>query len=113
LTVRVQIDDPIPDDDGSTVRVALRDTSQADAHHPTVVEVVSVIRAADEPVEIALDVPENALDERHRYSVWTHIDHDGKGELSPGDLITTQNVPVYPAELALGALSIDVPLTRI
>ena len=113
LTVRIEIGDPMADDDGSTARVALLDTSQADAHHPTIAEAVGVIDSADEPFEIVIDVPDGALDELSRYSLWAHVDQGSTGTIGSGDLITTQNIPVDPAELAGGESSVDAPLTRI
>ena len=113
LTVRVQIDDPIHDDDNSLLRLALLDTSQADAHHPTVAEATGSIGSADDPVEVVIDVPEAALDVRNRYSLFAHVDHDGSGLLVSGDLITTRDVPVDPRELSAGTSFVQAPLTRI
>ncbi len=101
LTVRVKVADRRPDDVGSLVRVRLLDTSQADALHPTVAEATGILE--EENLEVVLDVPDDAVNDRHRFSVFAHVDHEGDGSMHPGDLITTHNVPVsLPDDVAAG-----------
>jgi hypothetical protein len=97
-------------DAGSTVRVAIRDTTLADALHPTVAEVIGILEPESE-AELSVELPPERLNPRHRYSLWAHVDQAGDGEIRPGDLITTQNVPVRPEDVDRGP--IEVPLTRI
>jgi Type III secretion system lipoprotein chaperone (YscW) len=97
-------------DAGSTVRVAIRDTSLADALHPTIAEATGTLKP-DSEAELSVELPRERLDPRHRYSLWAHVDHHGDGEIRPGDLITTQNVPVRREDVDRGR--IEVPLTRI
>jgi hypothetical protein len=82
-----------------------------DTLHPTVAEATGGLKPGQSRIEIALELPDSGLDPRHRYSVWAHVDHGGTGEIKPGDLITTQNVPVSSADIDTEA--IEVPLTRI
>jgi len=105
------IPDPGPRDSGSLVRLAIRDTTLADALHPTVAETTEGLDDAAEGIEVSLELPDQALDPRHRYSVWAHVDHEGQGEIQTGDLITTQEVSVRPEHL--DADPVEVPLTRI
>lgn len=111
VQLKVRIPDPIERDRGSTVRVAVRDTTQADALHPTVAEATGTVAASGEVAELSIDLPDEPLDPRHRYSVWAHVDHAGQGELRPGDLITTQDVQIGPDDV--DADPVEVPLTRI
>jgi hypothetical protein len=96
---------------GAVARVALLDTSLADAEHPTLASANHALAASDDVVELRLEVPQ-ALDARHRYSLWAHVDRSGSGHIEPGDMITTENVPVDAGQVASGA-SVDVPLKRI
>src|SRR5919201_1083046 len=110
IQLRLRIPDPRPHDQGSTVRVAVRDTTLADTLHPTVAEVTGLVADGD-GVELSVDLASEPLHPRHRYSVWGHVDHAGDGELRPGDLITTQDVPVGLEDVDAGP--VEVPLTRI
>lgn len=80
---------------GATVHVRLEDTSVADA--PAVVLSEAVLHDVDLPppggsVPFALD---DAGAERGRtYNVRAHVDVDGDGAVSPGDLVTTRSWPV-------------------
>ncbi|HEX5927888.1 MAG TPA: YbaY family lipoprotein [Solirubrobacterales bacterium] len=107
---RLEVPASAPAGQESTVRVAVRDTSEADALHPAVAEAVSRMAVDTDGVELSLDLPET-LDPRHRYSVWAHVDRDGSGEIAAGDLITTRDVALDPQRLGPGP--IDVPLTQI
>lgn len=111
LKVRLDSDDRDDSDLGQMVRVILRDTTLADALHPTVTESKGVIEEGE--TELMLDLPEGALSERHRYSIWAHVDHVGDGAIHPGDLITTENIPVVPDDITEGAEAVRVRLKRI
>lgn len=110
IRVRLDLPELRPEDRDCVVRVVVRDTTQADALHPTVAELADRVELDPGGVELSLDLPQD-LDPRHRYSVWAHLDHDGSGEIASGDLITTENVAVDPQ----GGPDepIDVPLTRV
>lgn len=112
LRVRVELPDLGPDDGRGTVRVVLRDTSMADGLDPTIAEAASAVPAGGDAVDLVLDVPAEAVDPRHRYSLWAHVDRAGDGALASGDLITTVNVPVTADDIAAGR-SYDVPVVRI
>lgn len=107
---RLDVPEPGPQDSGSLLRLAIRDTTLADALHPTVAETTASVEDAG-GIEVTLELPDEALDPRRRYSVWAHLDHEGEGEIKTGDLITTQEVSVRPEHI--DAEPVDVPLTRI
>jgi hypothetical protein len=111
LKAVMRIPDVRPEDRGSIVRVVLRDTTMADALHPTVAEATGVVDPVRDEVEVTLEVPREGLDRRHRYSVWAHVDHEGTGQPRAGDLITTQNVAVTPEDV--DGRAVQVPLSRI
>jgi putative lipoprotein len=78
-----------------TVRAKVEDVSRADAPSVVVGEQVQTLHlAAGTVLPFAIDVPEDAVDERHRYSVSVHVDASGSGRLEQGDLLTTQSYPV-------------------
>ena len=111
LQIRLRMPDRRSEDAGSTVRIALRDTTLADAEHPTVAETTGTLAPDGKEIELSVDVPKEQLDARHRYSVWAHVDRDGSGEIRSGDLITTQDVAVRPDDLDAGP--VEVPVARI
>lgn len=112
LRVRIHVPERQPDDKDRSVRVELRDTSIADALHPTVAEAWAMMDDASDQVEVALDVPEASLASSHRYSLWAHVGSSSGRELQRGDLITTIDIPVTASDVAAGTV-FDVPLTRI
>lgn len=112
LRVRVELSELGPDDETGTVRVVLRDTTLADGLDPTIVETASAVPVGGGAVDVVLDVPADAVDPRHRYSLWAHVDRAGDGALASGDLITTVNVPVTADDIAAGR-SYDLPVARI
>ena len=82
----------------SQVHVALRDTSQEDAEHPTVAETFAELPAGGE-AELYLPVEAGALDPRNRYSVWAHVTPGNPERLAPGDFITTAATPVDMSDI--------------
>lgn len=112
LRVKLDLKGRDNNDLGQVVWIVLRDTSEADAVHPTVAETKGIIEAGSE-IELTIDLPDNALEERHRYSLWAHVDHVGDGAIHPGDLITTENIPVVPSDTTEDASAVQVRLQRI
>ena len=113
LRVRLHVPDCRPNDAGSKVRVAVVDTSQADALHPTVVEAEGVVKAGSKRIDVTLDVPSGALQKRHRYALTAHVDHAGTGAFQAGDLIITESIPVTVEDAERDVVTIDANLTRI
>jgi uncharacterized lipoprotein YbaY len=112
LRLRLRVGDPDPDDRGSTVRVEIRDTTLADALHPTIAEATGTMAPDGERAELSVDLPDEPLDPRHRYSVWAHVDHTGNGQLQAGDLITAESIPIDPVDVDADD-PVDVPMRRI
>lgn len=82
----------------ATVYVRIQDVSRADAASTTLAEVRldDVAVPAGEPlvVPFALDVDESMLDARASYILAVHVDVTGSGDVTQGDYLTTQSVPV-------------------
>jgi hypothetical protein len=112
LRVRLTIPDPKPEDAGSRVRATIVDTSQADALHAPVAETSTVLDVPTRDVSLVFDVPDALLQEGRRYSLQAHVDRDGGGDIKPGDLIITENVPVLPRARAIST-DLEATLTRI
>ena len=112
LRVRLTITDPRPEDAGSRVRAAVVDTSQADALHPTVAEATTTLTSAAPHVELTIEIPDGSLAPGHRYSLQAHVDRGGTGDIEPGDLIITADVPVPTGE-GRGARHVEATLTRV
>lgn len=113
ILVRLRPEDLQADDVGSRVRVALLDTTEADALHDTVAEAVGVVGPDGDILEADLDIPDGALDDRRRYSWWAHVDRSGSGDIGTGDLIVTQNIPVAADAVASAGPPVVLPLTRV
>jgi Type III secretion system lipoprotein chaperone (YscW) len=111
LLVRLVAPEPIEGNAATVLRVALFDTSYADALHPTVAA-INAPWDASASNELTINVPDGAIDPLHRYSLWAHLDRDGNGRVDLGDLITTANVPVAAVDIVAGT-HIDVPLVPI
>jgi uncharacterized lipoprotein YbaY len=83
----------------ATIHVRIEDASHADTPATTLaratLEAVTVPPPAGERVTFA--VPVEAYDPRRRYTLRVHIDRDGDGRVSAGDLVSTDHLPVLTA----------------
>jgi putative lipoprotein len=98
-------EEPLPP--RAAVRVVVEDVSLADAPARTVAErVLPAGSAVPGPVRLAVD----QVDPGARYAVRVHVDSDGSGAVSHGDLVSTAAHPV----LTFGHPSaVRVPLSRV
>ncbi len=80
----------------ATITIRLEDVSLADAPATIVSSVtipdVTIPPGAGEPV--AFSLPVVSFEPRARYTVRVHVDRDGDGQVSKGDLISTSHIPV-------------------
>ena len=91
----IRLPDGAPTFAGATVRVRLLDVTRADAPSRTVAEVT--IPGVSHPGgrgDIAFARPGAGVDPRAHYIVHVHVDVDGDGGVSSGDLITMASHPV-------------------
>lgn len=105
VTCAIVTDEPLPP--GAVVRVRVEDVSLADAPARTVAErVVPAASATSGPVRLTV----GDIDPRARYAVRVHVDVQGSGTVTPGDLVSTAAHPV----LTFGHPSaVRVPLRRV
>jgi heat shock protein HslJ/uncharacterized lipoprotein YbaY len=96
----------------ATVHVRIEDVSRADAPATVLAEVtleaVDVPPAAGEAVTFA--IPVDTYDPRLRYAVRVHVDRDGDGRVSSGDLVSTTHVPVLTHD---GGTEVTVPVSVV
>jgi putative lipoprotein len=99
------VEEPLPR--RAAVRVVVEDVSLADAPARTVAErVLPPGSAVPGPVRLTVD----QVDPRARYAVRVHVDTDGSGTVSRGDLVSTASHPV----LTFGhPTAVRVPLSRV
>jgi putative lipoprotein len=94
--VVARIEPPVGDAPGRArrLRVVVEDASLADAPAEVVAERVldDVDLGGVRAIEVALDVAE--VDPRHDYVCRAHLDVEGTGEVTSGDMVSTQWHPV-------------------
>jgi len=97
----------VPDRVAKSVLIEIRDVSYADAPSTVVassrIENVHVSPGGRLPFE--LQAPE--LSRPGTLAIRVHVDWEGDGRLSPGDLLTTESISV-PAEGNAGSLKVPV-----
>jgi putative lipoprotein len=96
--LRCEIELPLDEEiiEPSHVLVELENISRADAPSEVVASLQlypGELRGGD-LISLELEVPMDALDQRHLYSVRVHVDMTGSGEVERGDFITMQSFPV-------------------
>jgi putative lipoprotein len=98
-----------PEREAKTVLIEVRDVSVADA--PS--QVVATTRLANiecRPNErIPFELPTPEAPASRMLAVRVHVDWDGDGSVSSGDLLTTESIPV-PVAGFVGALRVPVRL---
>ncbi|THF87878.1 hypothetical protein E7T09_01195 [Deinococcus sp. KSM4-11] len=89
------------------VRVELRDVGVQDAPAPLLAAAQwqNVDLAGGRVAYRVPDVPDLT---GRQVAVQVHVDLDGSGQITPGDLLTTRHVPVTDLRA-----DVDVPLTRV
>ncbi len=96
----------------ATIVVRLEDVSFADAPATIISSVtvpdVTIPQAGGESV--AFSLPVDSFDPRARYTVRVHVDRDGDGEVSKGDLISTSHIPVLTQG---GSTTVQVPVELV
>lgn len=96
---------PVPPP-GTPVTVQVRDTSLEDVAAITLAEGRGVVEpSAAVLASVALEVAEGPA----RRTLWAHVDLDGDGLVSPGDLITMESFPVEPGATRAEARVRPVP----
>ena len=80
----------------AAVSVYVEDVSRADA--PSVVigeqRQKGLSLKPELVIPVAVEVPEDLIDERHSYSVRVHIDTSGSDDVKVGDFVSTVSYPV-------------------
>lgn len=88
----------------------VRDVSLADAPSVVVGEAVRVGAPLAPGGRLSFTIPVADVEPRRSYAVRVHVDTDGDGEVSPGDLLSTRAHPVLTGGAPAEAI---VPLTLI
>ncbi len=102
----------LPAGPAAPIVVSVEDVSRADAPAVTLASAV-VPASATPPVpgeRVPFSIPISAYDARMTYSVRAHVDRDGDGRVSSGDLISTTHNPVLTRG---GGTVVDVPLSVV
>ena len=99
--------------EAASLTVVVEDVSRADDLATPVAQhrrQQVLLPGGQEGVPFTVEVPEELIDGRARYSVRVHVDMSGSGDLTDGDYISTQSIPV----LTLGAGDeVVVPVQRV
>ena len=112
VTGQVIFPEDLPDGPAAPITVTVQDVSRADA--PSIdLASVTIPAGAVAPVAgeaIPFSIPVETYDPRLTYSVRAHVDRDGDGRVSRGDLVSTTHNPV----LTRGAGTVvNVPLSVV
>jgi uncharacterized lipoprotein YbaY len=95
----VEVDIILPQDYSqsgeASVRVVVEDVSELDAAARIIAEKhLETNVAPGKHIVTTVDVPLNEIDPRRSYNVRAHVSRNQTGAIEPGDLITTQSVPL-------------------
>src|SRR5512138_55033 len=82
--------------EAASVLVQIEDVSRADAPSGVVAEqrLPGVRLQPGGVIGFSIEVPNDRINPRSRYSVRAHVDVSGSGEVERGDLVSTQSHPV-------------------
>jgi len=108
VTGRIVVPPEAPRVSATLARVRVRDITYSAIPLTPVVEIRMLVEVAPEAdIEFSIDLPDG-LSTGPRLDLEVHIDLDGSGYFSPGDLVSMQLCPVLPAT---PAAPIDVPVS--
>lgn len=97
VTGRIVVPPEAPRVSATLARVRVRDLTYSAIPVKPVVEIRMVVEVAPEAdIEFSIDLPDG-LSADPRLDLEVHIDLDGSGYFSPGDLVSMQLCPVLPA----------------
>ena len=101
----------LPPGPAAPITVTIQDVSRMDAPAVTLASTTIPVSAPPTPGQaVPFRIPVGAYDSRMTYSVRAHVDRDGDGRVSSGDLVSTTSNPV----LTRGAGTVvSVPLTVV
>lgn len=94
LTVHVPADVAVGE--GAVLRARVEESSVADRAPDVIARAEKQVATlpADRRVHLDIEVPEGLIEQSSSYTVFCHLDTTGSGEVSAGDALTTQVVPV-------------------
>lgn len=96
VTVTARVPESMRRSERAILRARVEVSSVAD-RAPEVVaraEIPLAKHAVDGELRVDLEVPAGLVDESASYTVFCHLDATGSGQVSSGDALTTQIVPV-------------------
>jgi putative lipoprotein len=112
VTGAIVFPESMPAGPSATIHVRIEDVSLADAPATVVTSVtlenVAIPPPADQPVVFA--IPVETYDPRMRYGVRVHVDRDGDGRVSGGDLVSTSHHPVLTHG---GGAEVSIPVSEV
>lgn len=95
----------------SAVRVVVRIRDVTYPDTPELVEEIQMVRnvAPDmPPIDFSIGVPDDKLSDKVNLNLEVHIDLDGSGNFSPGDLVSMKSHRILP-----DTRDIDVPVSVV
>jgi heat shock protein HslJ len=112
VTGTIVFPENLPAGPPATIHVRIEDVSRADAPATVVASAtlqdVALPPAAGEPVTFA--IPVASYDPHMRYGVRVHVDRDGDGQVSVGDLVSTSHHPILTHG---GGTEVSVPVSEV
>jgi uncharacterized lipoprotein YbaY len=112
VTGTIVFPEHVPEGPPATIHVRVEDVSLADASATviagTTLANVTVPPPAGEAVTFA--IPVETYDPRKTYGVRVHVDRDGDGQVSVGDLVSTTHHPVLTRG---GGTDVSIPVSEV
>jgi len=88
--------------------VRVRDVTYSDSAELVAERVTVVDVAPGVPIDFSIDVPDDRLSDRVTLNLEVHIDLDGSGYFSPGDLVS-----MHPHRILPTTHQVDVPVSLV
>lgn len=109
VTGRIVIPSKAPTVRATRTVVRVRDVTRCGSLAAPVAEIRMVVDVApDKEIRFSIDVPDDKRSDKIRLNLEVHVDLDGSGHFSPGDLVSMKPCRVLP-----GTRDLDVPVSMV
>lgn len=108
VTGKIVVPSKAPRVSATRAAVRIRDVTYSDSAELVAERLMVVDVAPGVPIKFSIDVPDDKFSGGARLNLEVHIDLDGSGFFSPGDLVSRQPHRILP-----GTNNVDVPVSLV